>query len=133
MQGVLGLERELAAEKGEEHAVPLDFPVRWVIGAPLPHLLCDDTKIRLIFYVAEGFSGESGARIEIVDPRSKAPVLLALVEFQAAAASRLGDPNDEVFHGHPLAGRGQEPFCAQEVLNSKWAAEIQAVNSVHAR
>jgi hypothetical protein len=34
-EAVLGLERELAAVKGEEHAVPLDFPVRWDIGAPL--------------------------------------------------------------------------------------------------
>jgi hypothetical protein len=37
MKAVLVLERELPAANGEEHAVPLDFPGRWDIGAPLPH------------------------------------------------------------------------------------------------
>src|SRR5262249_28415134 len=41
---VLVLERELAAAKGEEHAVPLDFPVEWDAGCPRPHLLCNDYK-----------------------------------------------------------------------------------------
>ena len=77
-------------------------PVRWQIGAPLPHLLCNDTQSLLIFCVAEGSSGGSGAQIEIVDPRSGSPDLLALIEFQGAAASRPGDPYDGVFHGHPL-------------------------------
>ena len=50
---VLGLERELAAARGEEHAVPLDFPVRWDIGAPLPHLLRNDHRCLLTFYVRD--------------------------------------------------------------------------------
>lgn len=36
---MLALERELAASRSEEHAVPLDFPVQWSTGAPLPQLL----------------------------------------------------------------------------------------------
>ncbi len=39
---VLVLERELASAKGEQYAVPLDFPVKWCVGAPLPHLIAND-------------------------------------------------------------------------------------------
>ena len=41
---VLRLERELAAAKGEEHAVPINLPVKWDAGAPLPHLLRNDYR-----------------------------------------------------------------------------------------
>ena len=33
---VLDAERALAAARREPHAVPIDFPVQWDIGAPLP-------------------------------------------------------------------------------------------------
>jgi hypothetical protein len=48
---VLVLERLVAAAKGEEYAEPLDFPVRWCTGAPLPHLIANDYKTFLIFLV----------------------------------------------------------------------------------
>ena len=48
---LLRLEREVASAKGEEHAVPLGFPVQWDIGAPLPHLLVNDYR-----------TGRSGSR-----------------------------------------------------------------------
>jgi hypothetical protein len=38
-EAVLRAEGALAAAKGEEYAVPLEFPVRRDAGAPLPHLL----------------------------------------------------------------------------------------------
>ncbi|MEL7312443.1 MAG: hypothetical protein AAFN07_13080, partial [Pseudomonadota bacterium] len=41
---VLRLERELASRKREPHAIPSDFPVEWDVGAPLPHLLCSDSR-----------------------------------------------------------------------------------------
>lgn len=41
---VLQAERNLAAAKGEEHAVPIAFPVRWDTGAPLPYLLQNDYR-----------------------------------------------------------------------------------------
>jgi hypothetical protein len=47
-------------------------------------------------------------------------------------SAKLGSPKDEVFHGHPLAGRGLESYTAQLVRNSRWLAELQKINSVHA-
>jgi hypothetical protein len=42
-------------------------------------------------------------------------------------------PNDEAFHGHPLAGRGLRAYGAFEVVNSPWTAELAAINAVHYR
>jgi hypothetical protein len=132
-QEVLGLERELAAARDEEHAVPLDFPIRWDIGAPLPHLLRSDYKCLLIFYVAEPNPTWDGTTIKIVDPASEEIQLLALVEFESCRSAKLGVPNDEVFAGHSLYGRGLDGYSAQRVVNSRWLAELEAVNSVHSR
>ncbi len=47
---VLSLERKIAAERGEEYADSLDFPVHWDTGAPLPQLIAND--YRTFFYVS---------------------------------------------------------------------------------
>ena len=36
-----------------------------------------------------------------------------------------------MLNGHPLDGRGLEPYSAQRVVNSRWLRELEAVNSVH--
>src|SRR5437868_4549123 len=80
-EAVLRLERELAAAKGEEHAVPLDFPVRWDIGAPLPHVIQNDYKTFLTFYVREPDPDWDGSYVTVKDPGDGAVESLALVEF----------------------------------------------------
>src|SRR5262249_48677743 len=62
---VLRLERELAAAKGEEYAIPMDFPVKWDIGAPLPHVLQNDWKAFLTFYVRVPDPGWDGIYVTI--------------------------------------------------------------------
>lgn len=128
---VLVLERELAAAKGEEHAVPLDFPVKWDAGAPLPHLLCNDYKALLAFILREDKPGWDGSSVELVSPADQKTRPLALVEFMPCTAAKLGAPNDEVFHGHALQGRGLDGYTAQKVVNSRWLAEIEGINKVH--
>lgn len=108
-------ERALAAARDEEYAVPAEFPVRWDIGAPLPHLVVNDHRAFLVFYLRS--------------PDARPP--LALVEFHRCISARLGGPNDEVFEGHPLSGRGLAPYTAQLVRNSRWVAELEAINRVH--
>lgn len=130
-QALLRLEREVAAAKGEEYAVPLDFPVEWDIGAPLPHLLRNDSKTFLAFYVREPDPDWDGSYVTVKDPGDGSVEALALVEFHGCASARLGSPNDEVFAGHPLSGKGLEGYTAQRVVNSKWLAELEAINSVH--
>lgn len=128
---LLRLERELAAAKHEPYAVPVDFPVEWDIGAPLPHLLVNDSRCFLSFYARVPRPGWDGTTITRIDPADSEPVPLALVEFQRCASAKLGGPNDEVMQGHPLAGKGMHSYSAQEVVNSPWIAELEAINSVH--
>jgi hypothetical protein len=128
---VLVLERKLAAAKGEEYAVLLDFPVKWDAGCPLPHLFCNDYKALLAFILREPHPGWDGSSVEMVSPADEKARPLALVEFNPCFAAKLGSPNDEVFHGHPLQGRGLDGYTAQKVMNSRWLAEIEAINKVH--
>ena len=39
---VLTIERELAYAKGEEYADISDFPIKWDIGAPMPHIVANE-------------------------------------------------------------------------------------------
>jgi hypothetical protein len=130
-QALLAVEREIAASKNEEHAVPLDFPLSWNTGAPLPHLLVNDHRALLMFLVNVPDPNWDGTYATVKDPASELPESLALVEFKCSVAAKLGSPNDEVFAGHPLAGKGMEPYSAQLVKSSRWLAELQKINSVH--
>jgi hypothetical protein len=128
---LLKLERELAAARNEEYAEPFGFPVTWDAGAPLPQLVCNDYRVCLGFYCAQVNPEWHGQSIKLVNPADEQTELLALVEFEHCVAAKLGSPNDEVFHGHPLNGKGRETYAAQRVVNSKWLKEIERINSVH--
>ena len=116
---VLSLERKLAAERMEEFADTIDFPVKWDVGAPMPYLIANGLHTILIFYKQDENLENDGVES------------IALVQFYRCASVKLGDPNDEVFHGHPLYGKGIEPYNAQIVRNSKWIKELEAINKVH--
>ena len=126
---VLMTERALAAARGEAHAVPIAFPVRWSTGAPLPHLLINDHRAVLLFIVEDLDPDWDGTWVRIVGPTTEAEV--AVVEFENCASAKLGMPNDEAFHGHPLTGRGLRAYGAFEVVDSAWIAELAAINAVH--
>jgi hypothetical protein len=128
---VVAAERELAAAKGEEYAVPLDFPVKWDKGAPLPHLFMSDYRTFLIFDIHVPDPNWDGTYITIKHRSDSSAMALALVEFKRCICAKMGSPNDEVFKGHRLNGRGQEPYAAQIVENSIWIAELEAINKVH--
>jgi len=128
---VLRLERAVAESKNEPYAVPCDFPVKWDIGAPLPFLLRNDYRTFLTFYVREEVPDWDGTTVKIVEPGSPETALLCLVTFKRCASAKLGHPNDEVQHGHPLSGRGLEAYTAQIVKNSPWLKEVARTNSVH--
>ena len=101
---VFAAERSLAAHIGQAHAVPLHFPLRWDFGggAPLPCLLSNDRKTFLVFRVA-------GAATNV-----------AMVEFKRCVCLKMGTPNDEVYEGHSLHGKGLEPYRPLRVINSPW-------------
>jgi hypothetical protein len=130
---ILRQERLLAAAKGEEYAEPIDFPVRWCAGAPMPHLFVSDDRALLAFLLSEPDPEWDGTNPRERSPAKKAPLPLAVVEFERCRSAKLGGPNDEVFSGHPLAGRGLDAYTAQRVINSRWLKELETINSVHPR
>jgi len=125
------LEREVASMKGETHAIPANFPIKWDTGAPLPHVLISDYMTLLTFLISEVSPDWDGTTVTVKSPNDQMPQALALVEFSGCITAKLGSPNDEVFHGHSLHGKGQEPYTAQIVVNSPWIKEIEENNKVH--
>ena len=128
---VLLLERAAAASRDEPHAIPCEIPVTWSVGAPLPFLFCSDSHTHLTFYVDQPDPDWDGTYVNVVDPNSAESATLCLVTFNRCASAKLGHPNDEVQHGHPLAKCGQEGYTTQIVKNSPWLAEVVKTNSVH--
>ena len=127
-EAMIAAERVLAAELGEPYAVPLEFTVQWDIGAPLPHLIMDDSQTFLIFFLSDTQLQRDGSDAAVANPGEER---LATVEFKGCASAKMGVPNDEVFEGHPLHGKGLVPYRPLRVLNSPWIRELEAINSVH--
>ena len=100
-------------------------------GASMPHLMVNDHRALLAFLLSEPDPGWGGSHTTIRSPGRGRDEPLGLVEFASCTSAKLGAPNDEVFEGHPLAGRGIEAYGAQRVVNSRWLKELEAINSVH--
>jgi len=128
---VLICERKLASAKTEPYAERIEFPVKWDVGAPLPHLFINDHKAYLSFYIQNIEPNWDGTYVKVVDLKDERPASLALVEFKQCTIAKLGSPNDEVFHGHPLEGKGIEAYTPLKVKNSTWIEEIKNINKVH--
>lgn len=129
-QELLGIERELAATKGEQYAVNIEFPARWDAGAPCPQLVTNDAHALLVFYLRVDDPNWDGSSVKVRDEKTDHQPI-GLVTFSDCYSAKLGAPNDEVFEGHPLDGHGLEAYGAQEVINSHWILEIKKINSVH--
>jgi len=130
---VLAAERDLAAARNEPHAVPMGFPFPWSTGAPLPHLLQNDDRTFLVFVMSDLGRNSDGSYATVRRPDEANSVNLAVVEFKRCLCTKMGTPNDETLHGHPLHGRGLANHSAMRVPNSAWIKELQAINSVHSR
>jgi len=130
-KAVLAAERALAAARNEPHAVPMGFPFPWNVGAPLPHLLQNDGRTFLVFVLSDIGRNSDGSYATVRRPDEPNSVNVAIVEFKRCLCTKMGTPNDEDSHGHPLHGKGLDSHSAMRVLNSAWIKELQAINSVH--
>ncbi len=108
----LGIERQLAALRGEEYAEPFDFPLEWPSSAPYPFLMVMDGSAALTF-------------------RLKDQEADGLVLFNPCVSAKLGKPREDEFKGHPLNGRGLDWCAALRVVNSRWLEELRLINTVH--
>jgi hypothetical protein len=129
----LEVERSLARARGEEVAVPIEWTPRWSGGAPMPHVVASARRTYLLYLVDTPEPGWDGSAVRVVDPSALRRETLAVATFERCYAHMFGGPNDEVFHGHRLAGRGLHGYGAYLVENSRWIAAEKQINSVHAR
>ena len=81
------------------------------------HRLCLVPPVRRVPSRKMGSVGWDGSSVEIISGRDEKSRPLALVEFPLCTPVKLGSPNDEVFDGHPLYGRGMDDYTAQRVRN----------------
>jgi hypothetical protein len=128
---VYAAEREVARLGGDEYAIVLEFDLPWDTGAPLPHLLADGRTAFLLYYLPDRDPDWDGTWVNIIDPRSAQPAKLGVVRFRRVHSVKLGGPNDEALRGHPLSGKGLQPYTAHRVVNSRWITHAEQVNSVH--
>jgi len=124
-------ERKFYLAKGEEAGVPLDWPVPWDAGAPIPHVLAANGLVYLAYLTEIADPDWDGKNVKIVSPSNPSEERIALVKFESCRSHRLGDPNDEAMNGHPLWGRGLEPYRAHIVENSTWVRQLMQCNSKH--
>ena len=127
----LHAERELAAARGEQYAQVIDFGPRWDGGAPLPHLISNGSRAFIVCHADQPDPHWDGTYVTVVSPADSHTSLFVVIELWGCHDIRLGGPNDEAMHGHPLHGKGLAGYQAHEVLNSAWIEEAIKVNSVH--
>ena len=99
-------------------------------GAPLPHLVSNGSRAFAVCMASVPDPGWDGTCARVVSPADEDPSPLVVIETRGCAQVRLGGPNDEATHGHPLHGRGLAGYAAHEVVNSAWIEEAIKVNSV---
>ncbi|MBV9947507.1 MAG: hypothetical protein JOZ69_11700 [Myxococcales bacterium] len=126
----LAAERELAVARGEPACMPLAWQPLWSPGAPRPHVVAG-SKSYLLYMVHEPDPTWDGTTSRMVDPSGDRKERIAVVEFRRCYAHRFGGPNDEVWAGHPLYGKGLDFYRAHVIVNSPWIAAERATNEVH--
>jgi hypothetical protein len=130
LQGQLTAERELALARGEPACMPLPWQPRWSPGAPCPHVVAG-SRTFLVYMVHEVDPTWDGTTSRMVAHSVGRKERLAVVEFGRCYAHRFGGPNDEVWRGHPLYGKGLDFYRAHVIANSPWIAAERATNKVH--
>lgn len=101
------------------HAEVLDLGLPWDGGAPLPQLITDGSTAVVLCYGQLASQDEERHVIRIA--------------FEGCASVRMGHPNDEVLHGHPLWGHGLELYEAHLIHDSPFLAEHRRINAQHAQ
>jgi len=127
---VLDLQRTLAINEHKSYCVPLDFPYKCDVGAPLPHLIQNEHKSILLYFLKSAKKDWFGKSVEVIS-LSETERWIAVLSFKRCQSTRFGAPNDETLEGHPLYGSGLDYYDAYEVKNSDWIKDLEKINSVH--
>lgn len=124
-------ERELAAARGEQYAEVVDVDASWDVGAPLPHLLAGSASTYVVCHAREADPAWDRTSVTVRSPADEDSGPLLIIEIVGCHDVRMGGPNDEALHGHPLHGRGLCAYRLHEVRSSEWLEHARRVNSVH--
>jgi hypothetical protein len=102
-------QRESAAARGEEYAVPYELGVKYDAGAPEVELYCNGLDAFLAFYTNEDFRE------------------IGLVQFAHCYRLYLGPPGSDTpnFNEHRLYGKGLDRWSPHRVINSTWISPGQ--------
>lgn len=112
-------ERVAAAARNEEYAEPLDLGFVWDSAAPLPHLVCNEDRALVLFYLRRRITGPSMSPVSISAVNS-GQARLGIINFTGVSSIRFGGPNDEGLDSHRLFGKGLDFYAAHEVVGSRW-------------
>lgn len=126
-------ERQLAAARHQAWAEPLDLGVMWDAGAPLPHVVSNGSSALLVCHAAVVDPHWDGTYVNVVSPTDQTPTDMLEFTFAGCHAVKIGGPNDEALHGHPLYSRGLDGYRPYLIYNSEWIAEQDAISTVHER
>ena len=88
------------------------------VGSPCPSLLMDGAHLYVTYHMQE-------------EPSDFELEAIGLVKFSGVYFHKLGAPNEEAFHGHPLYKNGLRPFGTFVVEDSSWVKECMVRNRVH--
>lgn len=124
-------DRELAAARQQAWAEPLDLGVVWDSGAPLPHVVSNGSKAVLVCRATGTNPNWDGTCVAVVSPSDQTPAKMLEFTFTGCHAVKIGGPNDEALHGHPLYNSGLDGYQPHVIHNSEWIRAQEAINSVH--
>jgi hypothetical protein len=92
----------------KDEVIELDTAPQSSVGAPNPIILAGEHDLFLAYCTEDEADGWNGTSVRIVGTETEGEAVAA-VSFKRCSAHMLGPPNDEAFHGHPLADRGLSP------------------------
>ena len=99
-------------------------------GAPEPLVLASEQRVILSYWVER----PTDAEISVASSHASGvngPDVYSVFRFSPVCSHMFGYPNEEAFHGHPLACRGYRAFAVWEVQKSSWIAQMEQMNRVH--
>jgi hypothetical protein len=110
-----------------DRVVPLEGVPQSSVGAPIPFLIADESRVILAYYMTPTRPWTGGPQI-IDQFTSNEPI--AVIRFDRCT-HMFGPPNDEAFEGHPLASRGLKRYGAFRIEDSSWIRKLERMNRVH--
>jgi hypothetical protein len=113
-----------------DRVVPLDDLPQSSVGAPCPLVMQDEFTAVVAYYVETPDPDWISETVRVIDPDSSVEPV-AIVRFRGMCAAMFGPPNDEAFHGHPLACRGLHPYSGAAIYDSSWIRILERMSAVH--